>query len=221
MDMSCSILEIKAASLLPPPLLLFAAPGAAIKSSFLDNSNKPPSLVDTWVLPSAGENISPVFLALEFIYPIPAAIAVPAKIGPIRGIPPKAFQAPCIILKTPKAKLLAYIIPNIGRITFKAGFIALNPSTANPIKPEIAWNAGRSISTIGVIRAIIGSAKDIKICWILAVIFSIFSAVETDSSWFFNDSFAISLPASSADTPLALKSLYSFWALAMSVTSPP
>ena len=38
-----------------------AAPGAATKSSFGDNSNNPPSFVDTTVLPSAGEFKSPIF----------------------------------------------------------------------------------------------------------------------------------------------------------------
>ena len=46
----------------PPFFILSNNPGAAAKSSFGDNSNKPPSLVETWVLPSAGDLTSPALV---------------------------------------------------------------------------------------------------------------------------------------------------------------
>ena len=60
-------------------LIILDIPGAAMKSSFGESSNNPPSFVDTCVLPSAGENISPAGSALLIAattVAIPAAIAI-------------------------------------------------------------------------------------------------------------------------------------------------
>ena len=52
-------------TVVPPPCAALAialeAPGATTKSSFGESSNKPPSLVDIRVLPSAAESTSPAF----------------------------------------------------------------------------------------------------------------------------------------------------------------
>ena len=66
------------------PFNLSKIPGPAATSSFLDNSNNPPSFVDIWVLPSAGDLTSPtdcILLAATIRAPIAPNDIARAAIG--------------------------------------------------------------------------------------------------------------------------------------------
>ena len=72
----------------------------AAKSSFDDNSNRPPSAVDTLVVPPASENISPTDVASPINDVIPAIAAIAKGIPTPNGIAANAVSYTHLTLPT-------------------------------------------------------------------------------------------------------------------------